>query len=164
MRLKEMLTLFDYNCWANHRLLESASRVSQAQFLQSSSITGRSLRGTLIHTLRAEWTWRLRCQGVPLPALPTEEDFPTVEALRARWVEEEDAMRSLLKGLGPRDMDRLVSYKDLRGNSYQNVLWQVLLHVVNHGTQTRSEAATLLTQFGQSPGDMDFILFLRQAT
>jgi uncharacterized damage-inducible protein DinB len=37
-----------------------------------------------------------------------------------------------------------------------------LAHVVNHGTQSRSEAAVLLTEYGQSPGDLDLILFLRE--
>jgi len=39
---------------------------------------------------------------------------------------------------------------------------QVLVHVVNHGTQFRGEAAVLLSQYGYSPGDLDFIAFLRQ--
>jgi uncharacterized damage-inducible protein DinB len=37
--------------------------------------------------------------------------------------------------------------------------WQMLAHVVNHGTQHRAEAAALLTTVSRSPGDLDMIDF-----
>jgi uncharacterized damage-inducible protein DinB len=37
-----------------------------------------------------------------------------------------------------------------------------MAHVVNHGTQHRSEAAAMLTEFTHSPGDIDLIMFLRE--
>jgi uncharacterized damage-inducible protein DinB len=40
------------------------------------------------------------------------------------------------------------------------VLWQILYSSVDHATQHRSEAAALLTGYDQSPGDIDFTLFL----
>ena len=43
-------------------------------------------------------------------------------------------------------------------------IWQMLLHLLNHGTQHRSEAALLLTQVGRSPGDLDLIDYLEAAT
>jgi len=38
----------------------------------------------------------------------------------------------------------------------------MLAHVVNHGTQHRSEAAAILTQAGRSPGEIDMIFFAEE--
>ena len=41
-------------------------------------------------------------------------------------------------------------------------VWQMLVHVVNHGTQHRAEAAALLTGEGRSPGELDLINYAEE--
>jgi uncharacterized damage-inducible protein DinB len=41
-------------------------------------------------------------------------------------------------------------------------VWLMLVHVVNHGTQHRAEAATLLTAEGRSPGELDLINYVEE--
>ncbi|MGZ9221207.1 MAG: DinB family protein [Anaerolineales bacterium] len=43
------------------------------------------------------------------------------------------------------------------------MLWHAMAHLVNHGTQHRSEAAAMLTDFGHSPGDVDMLYFLNES-
>jgi uncharacterized damage-inducible protein DinB len=71
-------------------------------------------------------------------------------------------MRAFLAGLKDDDLNRVVHYNSTKGKPLKNILWHLLVHVVNHGTQHRSEAAMLLTGYGASPGDIDFILFVRE--
>jgi uncharacterized damage-inducible protein DinB len=59
-------------------------------------------------------------------------------------------------------VQRLVEYRTSRGEIYRNAVWQIVLQVVNHATQHRSEAAEVLTEYGCSPGDLDLIWYLRQ--
>jgi uncharacterized damage-inducible protein DinB len=42
------------------------------------------------------------------------------------------------------------------------MVWESMLHLVNHGTQHKTEAAAILTGFGHSPGDIDLIVYLNE--
>jgi len=163
MNKAEILMLFDYSAWANRRILDAAEGLSREQFTAPAGLDYGSLRGTLVHILSAETTWRKRCQEGISPSSPLVEDaFPTLAALRERWSEAEQAMAAFLASLTDDDLQRTIHYRTTKGVQGQNPLWQLLLHVVNHGTQHRAEAAITLTQHGCSPGDVDLIVFLRE--
>jgi uncharacterized damage-inducible protein DinB len=159
----EILSLFTYNHWANHRILEAAEHISTAQFLAPAPVSHSSLRKTLVHLLGAEMLWRKRCQENPSPvSFLAEDQFPTFDLLQTEWRAEEEAWRAFLAGLDDEALSSVVHYTTIKGVPFENELWQILLHVVNHGTQSRSEAAVVLTSYGYSPGDIDYIVFLRQ--
>ena len=159
MNIEDIRLLYAYNDWANARIMAAAAQVTAEQFVADADDSHGGLRGTLVHTLDAEYGWRMHCQhNAPSPIL-AEEEFPTVGALAARWLEEAQAMRAYLAGLSDADLQQPLPGDD--GTSpRKRLLWHALLHVVNHGTQHRSEAAALLTHLGHSPGDVDFTLFL----
>ena len=163
MNIAAIHSLFDYNYWVNERILETAAGLSPEQFTAPGPVSHGSLRDTLYHTMGAEWAWRLRCQGSSPQKMLSLDDFPDLESLKRRWDEEEDAMRAYLSGLADDDLVSTVKYTNPQGEQFERPLWQILLHVINHGTQSRSEAAVLLTQFGHSPGDLDYMIFLRDA-
>jgi uncharacterized damage-inducible protein DinB len=162
MHIQDMRTLYEYNYWANARILAAAERVSQEQWSAPSTHSLESLCRTLLHALDTEFGWRMRCQyNQPTPDL-SEADLPTRDLLKQRWHEEETAMRAYLAGMQDGDLNGLVRYTTDEGEKRERVLWHCLLHVVNHGTQHRSEAAALLTEYGSSPGDLDFTVFLNE--
>jgi uncharacterized damage-inducible protein DinB len=160
--LEYLRTLIDYNFWANERVLLAADKVSEAQFLAPAHFSWGGLRGTLVHTLSAEWSWRSRWQGVSPSAPLAPEEYPTVSALRTRWRAEQAAMREFVAKLTEPALGQTVKYMRMSGGASAEPLWQLIIHVVNHGTQHRAEAAALLTEFGHSPGDLDFIVFVRE--
>ncbi len=162
MNTNEIIQLYEYNAWADERIMATAAGLSTARFLKPvARLSHGSLRGTLLHALSAQWIWRNRCQGVSPKATLAEADFPTLESLRTRWEDEEKAMRSFLAGLSDADLDQTIRYTSTKGQAFENTLWHILVHVVNHTTQHRSEAAMLLTEWGHSPGDLDLIVFMR---
>jgi uncharacterized damage-inducible protein DinB len=162
MKVQDILTLYDYNYWANKRILMSSARVSPEQFEATAPFPYGGLRGTLLHILDTEWGWRALIQSIDSATDLREIDFPVLATLEARWREEETAMRGYLATLGDEDLEEHLHYTTDTGIERDRILWHCLVHVVNHGTQHRSEAAALLTQYGQSPGDLDFTVFLNE--
>ncbi len=162
MILEYLHKLYDYNYWANARILEAAANLTGEQFVAPGILSHGGVRDTLVHTLTAEWIWRMRCQERVSPtALLSVEDFPTLADLRTRWQAEEEALRAYVASLTNEDLNQTIPYTSSEGKPFSFILWQILVHVVNHGTQTRSEAAVLLTDYGYSPGDLDLIYYIR---
>ncbi len=163
MNQNDILTLYEYNYWATARVLHAAVQLTPDQFTAPAGLSHGSVRGALVHILGAEMVWRLRCaEGISLTALPGEKDFPTVDVLRERWMDEEQKMRAYLNSLSDEALNQTVRYTTTKGVPYENVLWNLLAHVVNHGTQFRGEAGVALTAYGRSPGDLDMLQYFRE--
>jgi uncharacterized damage-inducible protein DinB len=162
VKLQDIMSLYDYNYWATRRILATGAQVSQEQLLAPAAHSYGGRRGTLVHTLDTEYGWRMLCQHNTLTPDMAETEFPTFDVLEQRWYDEEMAMRDYLASLNDDDLTGLVRYTTDIGQKRERVLWHCLLHVVNHGTHHRSEAAAILTEYDQSPGDLDFTVFLNE--
>ncbi len=162
MNQSEIRDLYDYNYWANRRILDTAEHVTPEQFTAPSPQSWGSLQSTLVHIVDTEMGWRSLLRGQPAARDLKPEDFPTVEVLRQYWQADEQAMRAYLDGLSNADLQGIISYHTDTGVLRERIVWHCLFHVVNHGMQHRSEAAALLTNYGHSPGDIDFTVFLNE--
>ena len=159
MKAADIKLLYDYNDWATARVMRAAERVSPEQFLARNEFGWENLRGTLVHIMQAEIVWRHRLfEGGEIDWL-NAGDFPSVDAIRDRRDTEIAALRRYIEGLSDEAVNAPVAF-ERNEKTIQAQLWQFLAHVVNHGTQHRSECAALLTGFGHSPGDLDLVLFL----
>jgi len=161
-----LTTLYQYNNWALERVLHATRNAGDTAFKTPyPELYYGTLQGTLTHILSAEWIWRKRCQeGISPTELLDPANFRTIDELAMRVSVEHANMLAYLKSLTDADLQRTVFYQSTKGQPYQNTLWHLLVHVINHGTQHRSEVAMVLTQLSHSPGDLDMIVFFRQTT
>jgi uncharacterized damage-inducible protein DinB len=161
--LPAIRTLYAYSAWANARVLDAAARLSPAQFLMPGP-GGAAIQDTLVHTISAQWVWLRRWQGASPGALWDPAEFADLATLRTRWSAIEEETEAYLAGLTEADLARVISYVNFQGEPWAYPLWQQLMHQVNHATQHRSEVALMLTERGCSPGWLDLLVYLDQAT
>jgi uncharacterized damage-inducible protein DinB len=149
MQLDDIRFLFAFDRWATTKVLDAAAGIDLATWSAANVIDERGLGGILVHHLGASQRWRHGLTGAPGEApRPEDEPLPDLASLRASWEREWAAYDAWFDRMDPAWLDQTEG-----GIS----LWQALAHVVNHGTQHRSEAAVLLTAAGHSPGDLDMI-------
>jgi uncharacterized damage-inducible protein DinB len=160
MNKSELLTLVSYNAWANHRVLQKAARLSPEELKSPCWLSRGSLFGTLVHLIDAQWYWRKGCQEGQLPLqYLTEQEYPNFAALRFFWEEEDQRLVDYVQSLDEAQAEGNIEYSWPRARVRSKPLWQIILHIVNHGTHHRSEIGQYMGTIGQSPGDLDFIRF-----
>ncbi|GAB4497910.1 MAG: DinB family protein [Anaerolineales bacterium] len=162
MNIQNIHLMYEYNYWANGKILSAAAKITEEQFLAPGEYPFGGLRGTLTHIVDAEWVWRTLFETNAFSADLKAEDFPDLQSLAERFQMEEQAMRAYINGLTDEDMNSHIKYTTDEGVHRDRILWHCLYHLVNHGTQHRSEAAAMLTNYGASPGELDFTLFLNE--
>ena len=173
MKVDEIKLLYDYNDWADAHILAACARVSPEQYAAPTSYGHGGLRPLMVHILDNIWQQRITLQGYYQEPLVNEaaydatelhEDvFPTVAALRERWLIEQREMQAYLDTLTEETLNSTIRYL-IPGVIRERIVWHILVDLILHATQHRSEAAALLTTYGQSPGDYDFTMFLAERT
>jgi uncharacterized damage-inducible protein DinB len=154
--------LYDYVYWARDRVLKAADGMSEEEYAKPNGFNYGSIRGILSHCLAAETGAITRWTGGPRAEPVNDTTAPTVEALKARWQEEEAKLRPFLASLKDDDLDRDIVTRRPTGEETHRPLFVDLTQIANHETQHRSEAAEALTMVGRSPGDLDFSVFYRE--
>jgi uncharacterized damage-inducible protein DinB len=148
MHIEDLQALFQYDRWATRRVLGVLDELDQAVWARTHVVDERGLGGILVHHLGASQRWRHGFQDTGEEPAPEREPLPSIDELRERWEMEWAAVDAWLPTL----TDRFI------GLVHEGVpVWQMLVHVVNHGTQHRAEAAAILTAEGRSPGELDLI-------
>ncbi len=158
MTKHDIVTLYEYNRWANGRTLDAAQRLDPTALAKNLGSSFASVHATLVHIAGAEWAWLRRWQGNSPSKLPTD-DLPTVASLRERFLSLDRERDVFLAGVSEERLQQPCDYKDLAGNELQLPLVQSMQHVVNHGTYHRGQVTTMLRQLGATPISTDMSRF-----
>ena len=135
--------LAGYNLWANSRFLECLQRETDELLDRPVSSSFPSIRATLLHIRDAENAWTHRLRGISPVPWPAEEDTSIGSLLKFT-----QRLTYLVLAADEAWFDGVADYKDLRGNTHQQVRWHMLLHCFNHGTQHRGQLITMMRTLG----------------
>jgi uncharacterized damage-inducible protein DinB len=148
---------YEYHFAENRNIWELCVNLSFDQFTQPVDYSHGSLRSQVIHLLSADEGWFCELRGVDFPEHYQPADFDDRQLIRARWDAIERDMRAYLAALGD---DMLFTKPFPPGEDENLVVWQVLLHVANHGTDHRAQILRLLHDLGVKTTSQDYIFYV----
>jgi len=151
-----MTTLVDHSrsmiaatIWADDRILAAAAGISNEQYAE--------LRAQFEHMLGTQRYWYGNWTG------GTSED-PVLEApmiARDGYTASHDALRAFGAALTQDEWERAEAWWKRWGYDETMPLGESITQVFYHGVQHRSEIAVQLSQWGHSPGDLDYLTYLQ---
>jgi uncharacterized damage-inducible protein DinB len=154
--------LFQYNQWADRRMVEACSALTNEQFTRDLGSSFRSVRDTLVHLYGAEWVWNERIEGRSPTSLVAGTGFPDLASVRTKLEEMDSFYIDYVSRLTPQDLERVIHYKSFAGDEFSNPLWQTLHQLTNHASYHRGQIITLLRQLGAKPVTTDLIAYYRE--
>jgi uncharacterized damage-inducible protein DinB len=146
-----------YHRWASEAVLHAARALPAGDLYLDRHCSHGGIFGTLRHVYQADTIWLARLNGNPQPAAPAPPE--TIEALEAAWRPVHDALIRWAES--QTDWNTMLVYRRLNGEPLENPVWEVALHVVNHGTLHRGQAMGMLRQLGHTPPATDLIFYRR---
>jgi uncharacterized damage-inducible protein DinB len=151
----------DYTQWASLKLLDVAMQLTSEELNRDFGTSERSVLGTLVHIFAADRVWLYRVSGGPNPGFVSDADR-SLAVLEQDWPAVLERWRLWAADLTDESVLAPLDYTDLKGNPHRQPIWQIVLHVVNHGTHHRGQAMGFLRAMGRTPPPLDLIHFYRQ--
>ena len=149
---------YDYHFTENRKIWDTyITSLSPEQFTQAVNYSHGSVRDQIVHLMSVDDAWFSQLRGVENPQPIERAQIDDRQTLRAHWDKVEQSMRAYLAEL--RD-DRLFDRPFDEGEDKDLILWQVLLHVVNHGTDHRSQLLRILNDLGVKTTSHDYIFYV----
>jgi uncharacterized damage-inducible protein DinB len=154
-------TLFTYNQWAHDRVWPGILTLDDERFTRAFEYSIGSVRTQIVHVLSVDHRWLMRVSGQPVPPHLKPEDFSSANAVRAQWDMLAPQHASIVAGLSDTELAEVITYDmPARGGVKHTARWEILAHVVNHGTDHRAQILSLLFQLGAPTVEQDLMFYL----
>ena len=167
MTKDDIQLLYEYDRWANNRVLQAVAALSPEQFTHDLGGSFRSVRDTLVHIIGGEWIWLAYWKETShssafLKDLIKRRDalfnpvaFPNVPAVQLKWAEVEKEQVEFVNRVTNESLETMLPFR-----TTQVRLVHLMQHLANHSTYHRGQLALMMRQLDSVPLPTDFHVFL----
>lgn len=162
--MKEVLTqLSAYHIWANQLLLDVISQLPEEKQKKGVPSSFKTLYTTLLHMYDAESIWWQRMKLQERISIPSENFNGDLKELRNSILHQNKQWHEWISNANSHQLDHVFHYQNSKKQQFKQPIYQMLIHVFNHGTYHRGQLVNMLRQLGEEkiPGT-DFIDWSRR--
>lgn len=162
--MKEILLQFAaYNTWANQKLLEIILALPEEKQKQEMPSSFKSLYATVLHMWDAESAWWQRMKLNERIIAPSENFNGTMKDVCNGLMQQNQQWHDWVKNSSDAMLDHVFQYYNSKKEHFKQPIFQMLLHVFNHGTYHRGQLVNMLRQLGiEKIPQTDFIVWSRR--
>ena len=162
--MKEIFTQYaGYNTWANALLLATISKLSEEQQQAEIKSSFPSLFKTVLHIWDAESIWWQRIKLQEKIVRPSENFSGNMEELNAQLQQQNKQWQQWVANAPEHGFLHEFIYYNSKKEKFKQPVYQMLLHLFNHGTYHRGQLITMLRQLGmENLPQTDFIVWSRK--
>jgi uncharacterized damage-inducible protein DinB len=163
--LELLKTYYEYNSWASTQLLLALDQLTESEYTAPGCSGHGSIRDTLAHLIGTQRGWFSWFDGSMTAAQSmalklTGREISTPEKRREVWRAVDKQTNECVEKLTEDDLRNVWSATSPSGFVMAAPLWQLLLHVANHGTHTRGQIVAAVRRSGHDPGVFELFRFV----
>lgn len=162
--MKEILIqLSSYHFWANSLLLDLINQLPEEKQKQEVASSFTSLYQTLLHMLNAESIWWQRMKLQERIVVPGENFSGDMKELSILFLHQNRQWNHWIVNASEHQLQHVFQYHNSKREQFKQPVYQMILHVFNHGTYHRGQLVNILRQLGiEKIPATDFIVWARK--
>jgi uncharacterized damage-inducible protein DinB len=150
--------LYAYHFTINRKIWDQCIvPLTDEQFRRKVEYSVGSIRNQVVHMLNIDDRWFSGLRGEPVPGFLNPVHYARRAVIRQMWDDVEAKMRDYLDTL----RDDMLFAQPFQAEGDPMMLWQVLIHVANHGTDHRAQLLFLLNEVGVKTFAQDYFYFVK---
>jgi uncharacterized damage-inducible protein DinB len=151
-----------YNLWADERLFQTVLSLSETQQKQLVPGSFPSLHLTLLHLFDAASVWWQRIKKYESVSWPGKDFKGTTAGLIKEIINHDNLWFLWLQDAKEAALNEVLHYETSKKEKFSQPVFEILLHLFNHGTYHRGQIVTTLRLMNiEVIPATDFIVFSR---
>ena len=151
--------LWEHHWWSFEQMLSAARELDDEEFSRDLKISYGSVHGAMAHLVGTELVWLMRLRGHSMTMVPGVNELSSLQMIEDAW---RGCRSRWEKVLESGDLDLVIEYSNTSGQQFQDPLWRMMIHLLDHSATYRGIIISAFRILGRTPPTTGVMTYLRQ--